>query len=94
MTGQDKSVALMSTCLCILQCTNAGCVAQELQQHNIRVVAIYPHYVQSKMTDNAAVDSERLIRPNDIAEAALLPFRVSKHACPVKIVVENAVPVK
>ena len=56
-------------------------------------MAIYPHYVASKMTSNADVDSERLIRPEDIAEAALTPFRMSKYACPLKIVVENAMTV-
>jgi NAD(P)-dependent dehydrogenase (short-subunit alcohol dehydrogenase family) len=66
---------------------------QELKQHNIRVVAIYPHYVETGMTDEAPVDSQRLIRPEDIAQAALLPFRMSPSACPTKIVVENAVPV-
>jgi hypothetical protein len=31
------------------------------------------------------------MRTNDILEAALLPFRVSRNACPTQIVLQNNV---
>ena len=46
---------------------------------------------ESSMTDKASFPSDKMIRPEDIAEAALLPFRMSKFACPTEIVVRNAV---
>lgn len=43
------------------------------------------------MTANASFPSDKMIRPEDIAEAALLPFRMSRLAVPSEIVVRNAV---
>lgn len=36
------------------------------------------------------LDAEAMIHPEDIAEAALLPFRLSANAVPTQIVVRNA----
>ena len=63
---------------------------QDLKEKNVGVTAIFPAYVESDMTAKASFPSDKMIRPEDIAEAALLPFRMSKFACPSEIVVRNA----
>ena len=37
---------------------------------------------------NAPFPQDKMIRPEDIAQAALLPFRMSPKACPTDIVVQ------
>ena len=64
---------------------------QDLKEKNVGVTAIFPAYVESSMTESASFPSDKMIKPEDIAEAALLPFRMSKFACPSEIVVRNAV---
>lgn len=39
---------------------------------------------------DAPVPQDKMIRPEDIAQAALLPFRMSPYACPTDIVVRPA----
>ena len=34
--------------------------------------------------------AEEMIQPQDVAEAALLPFRMTSKACPSEIVIRNA----
>lgn len=63
---------------------------QELKEHNVGVTTIYPGYVASEMTTDAPVSQDKMIRPEDIAQAALLPFRMSPNACPTDIVVRPA----
>ncbi|EIE21852.1 NAD(P)-binding protein [Coccomyxa subellipsoidea C-169] len=65
-------------------------IQQELKEHNVRVITIYPGYVASEMTADAPVSQDKMIRPEDIAQAALLPFRMSPYACPTDIVVRPA----
>ncbi|CAL5223779.1 g6345 [Coccomyxa viridis] len=64
---------------------------EDLKEKNVGVTAIFPAYTESSMTDSASFPSDKMIRPEDIAEAALLPFRMSKFACPSEIVVRNAI---
>ena len=64
---------------------------QDLKEHGVGVTAIFPAYVESDMTAKASFPSDQMIRPEDIAQAALLPFRMSRYAVPSEIVVRNAV---
>ncbi|CAL5223416.1 g5928 [Coccomyxa viridis] len=66
----------------------------ELREHDIRVTTLFPHYVQSSMTEGVDIPAERMIKPEDVAEAALLPFRLSELACPTEIMIGNAMPIK
>ena len=68
-----------------------GLSLQDLKEHGVGVTAIFPAYVESDMTAKASFPSDQMIRPEDIAQAALLPFRMSRHAIPSEIVVRNAV---
>ena len=36
------------------------------------------------------VPAEQMIRSQDVAEAALLPFRMTSKACPSEVVMHNA----
>ncbi|CAL8471683.1 g11225 [Coccomyxa elongata] len=67
---------------------------EELKEHNIRVTTIYPAYVASDMTKEVPIDNEKMILPEDIALAALLPFQMSAYACPTDIVIGNTVTLK
>ncbi|BDA47076.1 3-oxoacyl-[acyl-carrier-protein] reductase FabG [Coccomyxa sp. Obi] len=60
---------------------------EELRDKNVLVTTIYPGYVATEMTKNAPYPHDKMIRPEDIAQAALLPFRMSTRACPTDIVV-------
>lgn len=64
---------------------------EDLKDHGVGVTAIFPAYVESSMTEDASFPSDKMIRPEDIAQAALLPFRMSRFAVPSEIVVRNAV---
>jgi hypothetical protein len=40
------------------------------------------------------IDNAKMITPEDVAEAALLPFQMSDNACPTEIVIGNTEPLK
>ena len=40
------------------------------------------------------IDNAKMILPEDIAQAALLPFQMSANACPTEIVINNTEPLK
>ncbi|BDA47068.1 probable 3-oxoacyl-[acyl-carrier-protein] reductase FabG [Coccomyxa sp. Obi] len=67
---------------------------EELKEHNIRVTTIFPAYVASDMTKEVRIDNEKMILPEDVALAALLPFQMSEYACPTDIVIGNTVKLK
>lgn len=79
-----------ASCLDIMVLFDEIVDLQDLKEKNVGVTAIFPAYVESDMTAKASFPSDKMIRPEDIAEAALLPFRMSKFACPSEIVVRNA----
>ncbi|CAL5223778.1 g6344 [Coccomyxa viridis] len=60
---------------------------EELRDMGIHVTGIFPGYVATAMTTEAKVPQEKMIQPEDIAEAAMLPFRLSDRAVPTQIVV-------
>ena len=76
-----KDVQIVSPCFLV----------KDLKDHGVGVTAIFPAYVESSMTEDASFPSDKMIRPEDIAQAALLPFRMSRFAVPSEIVVRNAV---
>ncbi|KAK9806568.1 hypothetical protein WJX73_002633 [Symbiochloris irregularis] len=65
---------------------------EALKEHGIRVVTIHPGAVRTEMTMNRP-DMDPIpkmeIQPEDIAEAALLPFRCSQNALPVEIMMQT-----
>ncbi|EIE21846.1 NAD(P)-binding protein [Coccomyxa subellipsoidea C-169] len=67
---------------------------EELKEQNIRVTTIFPAYVSSDMTRGVPIDNAKMILPEDIAQAALLPFQMSANACPTEIVINNTEPLK
>jgi short-subunit dehydrogenase len=69
---------------------------EALRTEGIKVVGIYPGMVETDMTESAAekgADPEKMIRPEDIAEAAMLAVRTSNTAVPAEIVVRPLAPV-
>ena len=61
------------------------CTLQALKEHAIRTMVIEPGYVATDMVlagGGGALIAERMIQPADVAEAALLPARLSPAAVP------------
>jgi len=57
---------------------------QELRSHNVKVCIINPGMVRTDMaTENfTGAQLDRMLDPEDIAECALLPFRLSSKCVP------------
>ncbi|KAF8822231.1 hypothetical protein IE077_000763 [Cardiosporidium cionae] len=60
---------------------------RNLKEDNIKVTLISPGYVHTDMVKMAKIDFSKVIQPNDIAEAALLPIRTSYSCCPEEITI-------
>lgn len=59
---------------------------EKLRPYGIKVVLINPGYVNTEMTSQIkGVDFEKMIRPEDVAEAAMLAVRTSPMCCPTEI---------
>lgn len=64
---------------------------QELRQYGIKTIVIEPGMVATDMTKGSeGVIVERMIQPEDIAQTALLPFKMSPSALPVEVVLKLA----
>ncbi len=55
----------------------------------VRVTGIFPAMTQSDMSAGRS-DPDEMIQQQDVAEAALLPFRMTEKACPSMVVIQNA----
>jgi short-subunit dehydrogenase len=64
---------------------------QALRKDNIKVVLINPGMVETGMTEGMG-DSEKMIKPRDIALGALLAVETSTHACPQEITIRPVEP--
>ncbi|KAK9824641.1 hypothetical protein WJX72_011991 [[Myrmecia] bisecta] len=62
------------------------------RKDNIKVAHINPGMVETGMTEGRG-DAEKMIKPSDIAEAALLAVRTSAHAVPTEITIRPVEPV-
>eukprot|EP00891_Asterochloris_glomerata_P000102 jgi/Astpho2/102/gw1.00004.149.1_t len=54
------------------------------RKQNIKVVLIHPGPVATAMTEGMG-DQEKMIQPQDVAEAALLPLRTTGGATPKEV---------
>ena len=67
-------------------------ILQELRPHSIVVSCLEPGYVDTPMVKDVQGDHSLFIQPSDLAEAALLPFKM-KSATPLEIVLRLGYPV-
>jgi 3-oxoacyl-[acyl-carrier protein] reductase len=59
---------------------------QKLRRAGIKVVLLNPAFVDTKMTEGVeGADRRRMLRPDDVAEAAMLAVRTSPACCPEEI---------
>lgn len=63
--------------------------ARELRPYNVKVVCIQPGWVATEMA-RGAVDLNRAMTPDDVAEACMLTFRVSSRCYPEDVVLYPA----
>lgn len=75
----------------------AGKAFNNNNKSHLSLVCVRWHFPASLAFDSgivhcrdAPVSQDKMIRPEDIAQAALLPFRMSPYACPTDIVVRPA----
>jgi short-subunit dehydrogenase len=68
--------------------------SQALRAFNIKTVCINPGYVATPMCeDHKGVDHSLMIKPEDVAEAAMLALTTSATCCPSEITVRPVKPV-
>lgn len=65
----------------------SGCLFEDVREHGIKVSTIMPGFVATAMTAPLGKDSERMIRPEDIADAAVYVLSASPACCPTEIVI-------
>lgn len=58
---------------------------QQLREYGIKVVLINPAFVDTDMTAGVSVNREIMLKPDDIAEAAMLAVNSSQSCCPEEI---------
>lgn len=72
-------------------CPSPQQTLQELRCHGIKTLVLEPGFVATDMTvHQEGVLPERMIQPQDMALAALLPFRMSAAAQPLEVVLKLA----
>jgi hypothetical protein len=66
---------------------------QELKHKHVKVVCIHPSLTDTEESRaRTGTEPEAQMSPDDVAEAALLPFRVSPTCVPADIVLGLATP--
>lgn len=65
---------------------------ETLKDHNVKVSVIEPGFVDTPMVAGVEADHELFIKPQDVAEAALLPFRMG-NAVSQEVVLRLVLPV-
>lgn len=64
-----------------------GCLFEDVRESGIKVSTIMPGFVATDMTAPLGKDSERMIRPDDIADAVMYVLSASATCCPTEIVI-------
>lgn len=65
----------------------SGCLFEDVREHGIKVSTIMPGFVATDMTAPLGKASERMIRPDDIADAVVFVLSASSTCCPTEIVI-------
>ena len=64
-----------------------GCVFEDVREFGIKVSCIMPGFVDTALTSNMGMRAERMIRPDDIADAVAFVLASSARCCPTEIVI-------
>lgn len=65
----------------------SGCLFEDVREHGVKVSTIMPGFVATDMTAPLGKDHERMIRPDDIADAVVYVLSASTACCPTEIVI-------
>lgn len=65
----------------------SGCLFEDVREHGVKVSTIMPGFVATDMTAPLGKDHERMIRPDDIADAVVYVLSASAACCPTEIVI-------
>ncbi|MFN0041046.1 MAG: SDR family oxidoreductase [Burkholderiales bacterium] len=64
-----------------------GCLFDDVREFGIKVSSIMPGFVDTALTAHFGMRTERMIRPEDIADAVAFVLASSGHCCPTEIVI-------
>lgn len=53
----------------------------DLREDGIRVIAVCPHYVDTRMVDTSKARREDMLSPQDVADTVVLSLALSRRAC-------------
>jgi short-subunit dehydrogenase len=59
---------------------------EEVRADGIKVCAICPGFVKTPMVEQAPLDQEKMIPPEDVAQAVVDVLKLSEKSCPTRIV--------
>jgi NAD(P)-dependent dehydrogenase (short-subunit alcohol dehydrogenase family) len=61
---------------------------EDVRKFGIKVCTIEPDWVQTPMTEGENLDHNKMIRPEDVAQAVMFVLKSSEYCCPVEIVLK------
>jgi 3-oxoacyl-[acyl-carrier protein] reductase len=64
-----------------------GCLFESVRERGIKVTNIYPGYVNTKMTEGDKADHQKMIQPQDVANAVIWSLQMPANACPTDITI-------
>lgn len=62
------------------------CMYEDVRDHGIKVSSIMPGFVETELTSGMGMESSRMIRPDDVADAVAYILSTSASVCPTEIV--------
>jgi 3-oxoacyl-[acyl-carrier protein] reductase len=65
----------------------SGCLFESVREKNIKVTCIFPGYVNTEMGQGDNLQPEKMIQPEDIAEAVMWVIKAPLTACPTEITI-------
>lgn len=64
-----------------------GCMFEDVREYGIKVSTIMPGFVATELTADLGLDADRMIRPDDVADAIQFVLSSSGDCCPTEIVI-------
>jgi short-subunit dehydrogenase len=64
----------------------SGCIYEDLREDGVKVCALLPGFVDTEMVDSKNMNREKMISPDDVAEAVSYVLNSSSRVCPTEIV--------
>lgn len=66
----------------------AGSLFADVREHGIKVCSILPGLVETRLTEIFEADREKMLFPEDVADAVRYVLKTPSHVCPTEIVLQ------